>query len=269
MRRQPRAAQHERRPPRVRRRARSRTPRRRSSITRPPAMKSIEIDSGGPVMPRSKSRATVRSPVSAGVLEMPHAGWAHARRGEPIVEPRARAVAQVRARGLVNGREDLQEDEHRADEREGGDQAVAVLDRGDERAHRDREHRRQRAAQDEHRPPGGRQRAVGPGQNREELPFLARAQLLDHGCLPGVGEARIIRKRKGPARVSLPALLSDFAQRAGLKARPTSTRWSSCRPACGSADCHRGPSTRSRQPSSRLRWSAFRSRWSGRSGLPG
>ena len=34
--------------------------------TNPPAMKSMEIDSGGPVIPRSKSRATVRSLVSFG-----------------------------------------------------------------------------------------------------------------------------------------------------------------------------------------------------------
>ena len=44
-----------------------------SSSTRPPAMKSIEIDSGGPVMPRSKSRATVRSLAEARVLEVAHA----------------------------------------------------------------------------------------------------------------------------------------------------------------------------------------------------
>jgi hypothetical protein len=34
--------------------------------TSPLAMKSTESDSGGPVMPRSKSRATVKSPVSLG-----------------------------------------------------------------------------------------------------------------------------------------------------------------------------------------------------------
>ena len=34
--------------------------------TMPEAMKSMDIDSGGPVMPRSKSRATVRSLVRAG-----------------------------------------------------------------------------------------------------------------------------------------------------------------------------------------------------------
>ncbi len=39
------------------------TPTTRS--TNPPAMKSIEISSGGPIMPRSKSRASVRSVVSS------------------------------------------------------------------------------------------------------------------------------------------------------------------------------------------------------------
>ena len=42
--------------------------------TRPLAMKSIEIDSGGPVMPRSKSRATVRSLVSVGSSRWPMPG---------------------------------------------------------------------------------------------------------------------------------------------------------------------------------------------------
>ena len=42
--------------------------------TRPPAMKSIEYDSGGPVMPRSKSRATVRSAASAGSSRWPMPG---------------------------------------------------------------------------------------------------------------------------------------------------------------------------------------------------
>ena len=36
------------------------------SSTSPLAMKSTEICSGGPVMPRSKSRATVRSVLSVG-----------------------------------------------------------------------------------------------------------------------------------------------------------------------------------------------------------
>jgi hypothetical protein len=42
--------------------------------TIPLAMKSMEIDSGGPVMPRSKSRATVRSLVSVGSSRCPMPG---------------------------------------------------------------------------------------------------------------------------------------------------------------------------------------------------
>ena len=38
----------------------------RDQLDQPDAMKSIDIDSGGPVMPRSKSRATTRSLVSWG-----------------------------------------------------------------------------------------------------------------------------------------------------------------------------------------------------------
>ena len=74
VRREPRAAEHERRPPRVARRARRRDARPPIISTRPPAMKSIEIDSGGPVMPRSKSRATVRSLVSFGSSRWPMPG---------------------------------------------------------------------------------------------------------------------------------------------------------------------------------------------------
>ena len=45
-------------------------------FTRPLAMKSIEIDSGGPVMPRSKSRATCRSVASSGSSRWPIPGTA-------------------------------------------------------------------------------------------------------------------------------------------------------------------------------------------------
>ena len=80
-------------------------------------MKSIEIDSGGPVMPRSKSRATVRSLVSVGILEVAHARRTHARLGQPVVEPRRGAIAEVGADRLMDRREDLEQDEHDADER--------------------------------------------------------------------------------------------------------------------------------------------------------
>ena len=104
VRRQPRAAEHERRPPRVRERAPPRTRGRRSSRPGRSAMKSIEIDSGGPVMPRSKSRATVRSLGERRILEVAHARRAHARLGQPVVEPRRGAVAEVGADRLMDRR---------------------------------------------------------------------------------------------------------------------------------------------------------------------
>ena len=58
-------------------------------------MKSIEIDSGGPVMPRSNSRATVRSLPSSGSSRWPMPGGLDARVGEHVVEPGGGAVAEV------------------------------------------------------------------------------------------------------------------------------------------------------------------------------
>ena len=68
--------------------------------TRPAAMKSIEIDIGGPVIPMSKSRAMVRSLVSAGSSRCPMPGgcteaevsrsYSHAATRLPRFAPRAR-----------------------------------------------------------------------------------------------------------------------------------------------------------------------------------
>ena len=107
--------------------------------TRPLAMKSIEIDSGGPVMPRSKSRATVRSVVSAGVFQVAHAGRPDAGFGQPVVEPGRGAVAEVGADGVVDRIEDLQKHEDAAGERERHRQRVAASHSADQDAHRDGE----------------------------------------------------------------------------------------------------------------------------------
>ena len=139
-------------------------------------MKSIEIDSGGPVMPRSKSRATVRSLVSVGSSRWSHARRTHARLGQAVVEPRGGAVAEVGADRLMDRRQHLEQDEDRADQRERTGEPVAALHRADERAHRDGEDGGQHAAQHEHAPPGQRPAAVGLRQDREELPFVAFAQ---------------------------------------------------------------------------------------------
>ena len=97
---------------------------------------------------------------------MSHARRTHAGLGQPVVEPRGGPVAEVGADRLVNRREHLEQDEHGADEGERTGEAVAVLHGADEHAHRDGEHRRQHAAQDEHDPPGDGEQAVAPSAER-------------------------------------------------------------------------------------------------------
>ena len=115
------------------------------------------------------------------ILEVAHARRAHARLGQPVVQPGGGAVAEVGADRLMNRRQDLEQDEHGAGEGERAAQAVAASHGADEHAHRDREDRRQHAAQDEHDPPRDRQGAIGPRQDAEELPLLAFGQISDHG----------------------------------------------------------------------------------------
>ena len=103
---------------------------------------------------------------------MAHARRAHARLGQPVVEPRRGAVAEVGADRLVDRREHLEQDEHDADERERAGEAVAALHRADEHAHRDREHRRQHAAQDEHDPPGDGERRSAFGRTPKNFHSL-------------------------------------------------------------------------------------------------
>ena len=66
--------------------------------------------------------------------------------------------------------EDLEKDEDRPDGGQRAAQAVAALYRGDEHAGRDREAGGQHAAQEEDRPPGQGQRAIGLRQDGEQLP---------------------------------------------------------------------------------------------------
>ena len=68
-------------------------------------MKSIEIDSGGPLMPRSKSRAIGEVGSEARIFEVTHAGRTHARARELVVKPRRSAAAEIRADRLVQRRE--------------------------------------------------------------------------------------------------------------------------------------------------------------------
>jgi len=110
------------------------------------------------------------------ILEMAHAGRAHASLGEPVVEPGGGAVAEVRAHRLVDRAEHLEQDEHRPCEGERPPEGSAALHRADERAHRDREGRGQDPSEQERGPPGDGQGGVRLRQDGEELPFLALGQ---------------------------------------------------------------------------------------------
>ena len=81
---------------------------------------------------------------------------------------------------LMEGRQHLKQHEHRPDHGQRKGERSAALDRANQHAHGDREQRREQSAQQQHDPPRDRERAVGPGQDAEELPLLAIPQTLDH-----------------------------------------------------------------------------------------
>ena len=65
-------------------------------------MKSIEIDSGGPVMPEVEVAGDGEVAGELGVFEVAHAGRADAGLGQSVVEPGRGAVAEVGADRLVD-----------------------------------------------------------------------------------------------------------------------------------------------------------------------
>ena len=95
---------------------------------------------------------------------MAHAGRPHAGVGEPVVEPRRGAIAEVRAERPVDGRQHLQQHERRPGQRERAGQRRAALHRADQHAHGDGEGDRQHAAQHERPSTTGGQRRDRPGQ---------------------------------------------------------------------------------------------------------
>ena len=141
---------------------------------------------------------------------MSHAGWAHASLGQPIVEPRGRAVAETGTKGLMNRAEHLKEHEDRAGKRERTDERIAVLHGTDQHAHRDGKCRRQDSSEQEGRPPGGGQAGVSLRQDTEELPFLALGQELEHDCiLPQPARGRL---RRGGVRTRTSGVLEYCAR---------------------------------------------------------
>ena len=182
VRRQPRAAEQRAAPTTHMPRGRPLTASPPINSTRPPAMKSIEIDSGGPVMPEVEVTRDGQVAGERRVFEMTDAGRTDACFGEAIVEPRRGAIAEVGADRLMDRRQDLEQDEGDADERERLGEASALLHRADQPAHGDREERRQSAASDQDEPPGDRQPRIRARQHGEELPFFSGAKALQaHG----------------------------------------------------------------------------------------
>jgi len=114
------------------------------------------------------------------ILEVPHAGRAHAGFGEPVVEPGRGAVAKVGANRLMNRAQHLKQHEDGAGEGQRTGEGLATLHGGDEHAHGDGEGRREGASEQEGRPPGGGKAGVRFRQDGEELPFLALGEPLEH-----------------------------------------------------------------------------------------
>jgi hypothetical protein len=114
------------------------------------------------------------------IFQVSHAGRAHARIGETIVQPRRGPIAEVGADCLMERRHDLKQDEHHAHQAQRHGETVASLDRADEHAHGDAEHGRQASTQQKQHPPGDRHRACRFGQHPEEGPFLPLAETRQH-----------------------------------------------------------------------------------------
>ena len=136
---------------------------------------------------------------------MAHAGRTDARERQPIVKPRRRPAAEIRADGMMDRREDLEQHERRSDGTQRQAQARAALHGGDEHAHRHRERHRQQAARDDQHPPGQRQPAIGAGQNGGKRPV--RQNLTDLACLNtehGVLLTEWVRHRFRCVRIAYP-----------------------------------------------------------------
>src|SRR5581483_7215222 len=106
-------------------------------------------------------------------LEVADARRAHAGRRELVVEPCCGTGAEVGTEGLVQGREDVEQHEHDADDRERCGERRALLNGADQYAHRDREEGGEEASEYQDRPPRDRQRAVRAWERGEERPMCA------------------------------------------------------------------------------------------------
>ena len=105
-------------------------------------MKSMFMNIGGPVHPRSKSRAVVRSLVRSPRSRWPTPSGPSVAAISRSLSTRAEVVAEQGADDLVERRGDLRDDEHDAERHQGCGQVGAVLDAPDEEPGGDRQARR-------------------------------------------------------------------------------------------------------------------------------
>ena len=110
------------------------------------------------------------------VFEMAHPRRPDTRLRHAFVQECRRAIAQVVADGRVNRAQHLQQDEDEASDCQRACECLSVLHGCDQRTHGDREERRQDAPEEEHRPPCECMDAISLGQRGEELPLLTLAQ---------------------------------------------------------------------------------------------
>jgi hypothetical protein len=139
------------------------------------------------------------------ILEVTHARRTHTGLGEPVIQPRGRAVAEVGARRLMDRAQHLKQHEHSAGKPERAGEHVAALHGADEHAHRDRERRRQEAPEEEDDPPGGGETGGRLRQDGEELPFFAVGQAGEHDRILPENPSRLPIHRSDSRRDAIPA----------------------------------------------------------------
>ena len=129
MRRQPRASEQNRRPPRVRRKYNS--GRQAAHHLDQSAGDEVHRDEHGWAGHAQVEISGDRQVVGElRVFQVSHPRRPDTRLGQPVIEPGGRAVAQVGANRLVNRREHLEQNENDTDEREVVGEAVTALDGG-------------------------------------------------------------------------------------------------------------------------------------------
>jgi hypothetical protein len=198
VRRQPRAPQDDRRPPREA--GKNSGEREAAEGAHEAAGDEVERDVEGRTGHREVEVAGDREVAGQPlILEMAHPRRADAGVGQLVIQPRRSAVAEVVADGKVHRRQHLLHDEQRADEPEQVAEGRPALNARHQPSHRHGKHGRQHTTQDEEHPPRRSQADVGLRQHAEELPLIPLGESSQHARHSppsgGVAVVRIWRQR--------------------------------------------------------------------------